>query len=41
MMKKLQTIIRERMNMSKISDMKFNQGLKRFHRTEKKFERTF
>ena len=40
-MKKLQKIIRERMNISKMSDMKVIQGLERSERIEKKFERLF
>ena len=41
MMKKLQKIIRERMNVSEMSDMKIMQGLKTFVRIEKKFQRIF
>ena len=40
MMKKLQKIIRERMNISKLSDMKTIKSLKKFERIEKRFERT-
>ena len=41
MMKKMQKIIRERMNSTKILDVKSIQGLKRFERIEKRFERIF
>ena len=41
MMKKLQNITRERMNSTKILDVKSLQGLKRFERIEKGFERIF
>ena len=40
-MKMLQKLIRERINNSKISDVKSIQGLKRFERIEKRFERFF
>ena len=36
MMKKLQRIIRERINISKMSDMKILQGLKKVERIKKK-----
>ena len=39
MMKKLQKIIRARINVSKMSDIKIIQGLKKFERIEKRFER--
>ena len=41
MMKKLQKNIRERMNISKISDLKIIQSLKRFERIDKRFKRIF
>ena len=36
MMKKLQKVIRVRMNISKMSDMKDEQGLKKLEKIEKK-----
>ena len=41
MMKKLQRIIRERISISKMSDMKILQGLKKVERIKKRFERMF
>ena len=41
MMKKLQKIIKKKMNISKILDMKVIQSLKIFERIEKKFETIF
>ena len=38
MMKKLQKIIRVRMNNSNMSEMKIIQGLKKLERIEKRFE---
>ena len=41
MMKKLQKIIRRKMNISRTSDMKIKQRLKKFEKIEKRFERIF
>ena len=41
MVKKLQKIIKRRMNISRISDNKIIQSLKNFERNEKRFERMF
>ena len=41
MVKKLQKIIKRRMNISRISDTKIIQSLKNFERNEKRFERIF
>ena len=39
MMKKLQKLIREKKNISEMSDMKITQSFKNFERNEKMFER--